>query len=169
MSLPQSFKSTQFLFYRPAHFLLLLVLLSSCAASRKARIRDEQVNSVLKTARSYTGTPYLWGGNTKKGVDCSGLTCNAYQSVNLTLPRTADAQALVGEKIKMKKLRPGDLVFFALGKKRREITHVGIVTEAKKDRVRFIHATTQKGVMESDLSEEYYHKHFRLARRIIDK
>jgi len=162
------FKSTHFRFHRFSLFLLLLVFLSSCAASRKARIREEQVNTVLTTARSFKGTPYVWGGNTKKGVDCSGLICNAYKSINLTLPRTADAQALVGEKIKQKNLKPGDLIFFALGKKRREITHVGLVTESRKNNVQFIHATTQRGVMESNLAEEYYNKHYRGARRIID-
>jgi len=55
-----------------------------------------------------------------------------YKSINILLPRTADAQALQGEKIKkMEDLEPGDLVFFATGKKKRQITHVGIVTEVK--------------------------------------
>jgi len=64
---------------------------------------------------------------------------------------------------------PGDLVFFATGKKKREITHVGLVTEVKgKENVKFIHASTSVGVVETNLYTDYYLKRFRLARRIID-
>jgi len=102
-------------------------------------------------------------------MDCSGLTGNAFQAINISLPRTADAQALIGEKIKMKSLRPGDLLFFATGKKRRVITHVGIVTEVKSnDNVKFIHASTSLGVVETNLYSDYYIKRFRIARRIVD-
>jgi cell wall-associated NlpC family hydrolase len=132
-------------------------------------VRDQQVMEVIKTARTYTGTPYKWGGTTRSGMDCSGLTGNAFQAINISLPRTADAQALIGEKIKMNSLRPGDLLFFATGKKRRVITHVGIVTEVKsKDNVKFIHASTSLGVVETNLYSDYYIKRFRIARRIVD-
>lgn len=155
-------------FYRLILFIFILILISGCA-SRKARIRDRQVGEVIKAARTFTGTPYKWGGTTRSGMDCSGLTGNAFLAINLTLPRSADAQAVVGEKVKMKDVRPGDLVFFATGKKRRDITHVGIVTEVKgKDNVKFIHASTTLGVVETNLFSEYYEKRFRIARRIID-
>jgi cell wall-associated NlpC family hydrolase len=102
-------------------------------------------------------------------MDCSGLTGNAFQAINISLPRTADAQALMGEKVKMGKLHPGDLLFFATGKKRRVITHVGIVTEVKsKDNVKFIHASTSLGVVETNLYSDYYMKRFRIARRIVE-
>lgn len=155
-------------FYRLVLFIFILILISGCA-SRKARIRDRQVGEVITAARTFTGTPYKWGGTTRSGMDCSGLTGNAFLAINLTLPRSADAQAVVGEKVKMKDVRPGDLVFFATGKKRRDITHVGIVTEVKgKDNVKFIHASTTLGVVETNLYSEYYEKRFRIARRIID-
>ncbi len=161
-------KVTQFPFYRLGLFIFILILFGNCA-SRKARIREEKVKEVIKAARTFTGTPYKWGGTTRSGMDCSGLTGNAYQAIDLTLPRTADAQAEVGEKVKLKDLKPGDLVFFATGKKRREITHVGIVTEVKsKDNIKFIHASTTLGVVETNLFSEYYEKRFRTARRIID-
>lgn len=148
-------------------YFLLLILLSSCGAARKAR--EAQANQVIKEARSFTGTPYKYGGTTRAGMDCSGLTGNAFRSINLTLPRTAEDQALVGEKVKRKKVVPGDLVFFATGKRRRVITHVGIVTEVKgKEHVKFIHASTTLGVVETDLYSDYYRKRYRTARRIID-
>ena len=150
------------------YFLIFLVLLASgCASSRKSKIKD-QISTVIKTARSYTGTPYLWGGTTRAGIDCSGLTGRAFQAISVTLPRTADVQAKQGEKVKKEELQPGDLLFFATGKKRRVVTHVGIVTEVKGgDNVKFIHASTSLGVMETNLYSEYFIKRFRGARRII--
>jgi len=75
----------------------------------------------------------------------------------------------MGEKVKIKELREGDLVFFATGKKRRQITHVGLVTDVKgKEDVKFIHASSSVGVIETNLFTDYYLKRFRFARRIID-
>jgi probable lipoprotein NlpC len=128
------------------------------------------VKEVIQAARAFTGTPYKWGGTTRAGMDCSGLTGNAFRAINLELPRTTDDQAILGEKVKLKNLIPGDLVFFATGKKKRDITHVGIVTDIKaRDNVKFIHASTTLGVVETNLYSDYYIKRFRIARRIIDK
>ncbi len=148
---------------------IFILLFSGCAATRKARVREEQAGKVIQAARTFTGTPYKWGGTTRAGMDCSGLTGNAYRAINLNLPRTTDGQASIGTKVKMKDVKPGDLVFFATGKKKRAITHVGIVTEVKaRDIVKFIHASTSLGVVETNLFSDYYEKRFRTARRIIE-
>jgi len=154
-------------------FLLVLgtlsFMLSDCASSRRAKTRERQISEVIQTARSYTGTPYKWGGTTRSGIDCSALTSHAYETIHVNLARTADAQALQGEKVKLGELRPGDLVFFATGKKKRVITHVGIVTVVKgKGDVKFIHASTSLGVVETNLYSDYFFTRFRGARRMVN-
>jgi hypothetical protein len=96
---------------------------------------------ILKTAYSLIGVPYLWGGTSIKGVDCSGFTKTCYFLNGIILPRDASQQALVGEKINiyendtvslkqcLKNLKAGDLLFFGGGKNRTSnprITHTAI-------------------------------------------
>ena len=146
-------------------FLVLGCLITSCGSAKKARIREEKVQVVINTARSYIGTPYKWGGTTRAGMDCSGLLLNSYSAVNFPIPRTSHQQSKIGQKVKQKDLEPGDLVFFATGKRKRKITHVGLVTSTYKGKVKFIHSSSSLGVVESHLDSKYYRKRFITARR----
>jgi probable lipoprotein NlpC len=146
------------------------LFLCSCAAHkvRQADAREIKVDKVISTARTFIGTPYKYGGTTRAGMDCSGLLINSFQAVNLPLPRSSEAQSKVGEEVTMKELEPGDLVFFATGRRKREVTHVGLVTDVRgKEDVKFIHSSSSLGVVETNLYAEYYQKRFRGARRVI--
>jgi probable lipoprotein NlpC len=148
---------------------LSLVLLISCASSNKLTVREQKAEKVISTARTFIGTPYKYGGTTRSGMDCSGLLINAFKSIKVDLPRSSEDQSKVGEEIKrMKELEPGDLVFFATGKKKRKITHVGLVTERKgPNEIKFIHASSSLGVVETNIFQDYYVERFRGARRVI--
>ena len=80
----------------------------------KNNIQKERI-TVVKKAKKMLGVPYVWGGESKTGADCSGLTRLAYRSINVFLPHFAYAQMQLGKWINGKFLRPGDLLFYHNG------------------------------------------------------
>jgi cell wall-associated NlpC family hydrolase len=116
---------------------------------------------VIEAARSYIGTPYRYGGTTRRGMDCSGLLCTSFQAVNISLPRPSYEQAEYGREVRLRDVQPGDLVFFSDKKIGNKVTHVGMVTVVNgREDVTFIHASTSRGVIEDNLYKEYYQKIF---------
>ncbi|MES2765222.1 MAG: C40 family peptidase [Bacteroidota bacterium] len=111
---------------------------------------DTQVK-IIKTAETYLGTPYVWGGNTKGGIDCSGLVCQVFKTVNLPLPRTSFEQFQKGQPVGGGSLEVGDLVFFSF-ESGRAVTHVGIYAGENK----FIHASSSRGVTYQSLYDQPY-------------
>ncbi len=116
-------------------------------------------------AAEWVGVPYRWSGNNKRGIDCSGLTCQIYKNVyKKKLDRSTDGQRTKNcKKVAKRNLQEGDLVFFASERSKRKVAHVGIYLKNNK----FIHASTSKGVILSDLSEPYYSKHWLVGGRVI--
>ena len=107
--------------------------------------------------RDRIGTPYRGGGETKRGTDCSGMTCQIYKKVYHTkLQRSTDGQKKESSKVARRNLREGDLVFFSSRKSRRKVAHVGIYLKDGK----FVHASTSQGVIVSSLNEPYYRTHW---------
>jgi cell wall-associated NlpC family hydrolase len=112
--------------------------------------------NLVETARDYLGVPYLWGGTTGRGFDCSGLTMAVYRLNGLMLPRNSRDQFEAGEEVAEGKLRPGDLVFFATTSSG-EVTHVGLYTGAG----RFIHAPSRgRRISQDSLEDPYYRERF---------
>ena len=148
-------------------FFTLLIFLSSCISQKKIS-KTNTVNSVIGNARTYIGTPYKWGGNDKKGIDCSGLLVRSFESVGMKLPRTTSQQIDLGKKVSLKKSKEGDLVFFAFGKSKRKVTHVGLVSNRKYNSdIKFIHASSSKGVIETQLIRDYYLNRKRKIKRVF--
>jgi cell wall-associated NlpC family hydrolase len=128
-----------------------------------------KAEKAVATAKSYRGVKYKYGGTDRKGIDCSSLTGHAYQSVGVTLPRVSREQAKVGKRIYMGDLQKGDLIFFGASPGSKTVTHVGIVSYHVGDVIKFVHASTSSGVVESVLSPTYWRPRYILARRPLAK
>ncbi|QMI05024.1 NlpC/P60 family protein [Citrobacter sp. RHB25-C09] len=148
--------------------LLTALLLAGCSSHRapapNARLSDSimviaGLNDQLQT---WHGTPYRYGGMSRRGVDCSGFVLMTMRDqFSLQLPRETRQQAKIGTKIDKEELLPGDLVFFKTGSGESGL-HVGIYDTNGQ----FIHASTSRGVMRSSLENVYWRKNFWQARRI---
>ncbi len=111
-------------------------------------------------ANEWKKTPYVLGGTTKKGADCSGFTQSALAQLNIRIPRTTKTQLGSGRKVSKSKLKTGDLVFFKTGRGPNGM-HVGIYMSKGK----FIHLSTKGGVREVDLNSSYWKNRYIGARR----
>jgi len=124
----------------------------------------DAIQSLLRYALNQDGVSYQWGGTSpENGFDCSGFVRNVFDHAEgVLLPHSARALSLIGNRIKMAELQPGDLVFFRLI--RHTVSHVGIYLGNNQ----FIHASSFRsgGVKISNLTDGYWAKHFTLARRL---
>lgn len=122
---------------------------------------NEAQASLMQAYREWKGTPYVLGGTSARGVDCSSFVRLVFDDYfGIDLPPNTRTQLNAGSAIRRPGLRTGDLVFFRTGRK---TLHVGIITGGKD----FLHASTTKGVMISNLSEYYWSSRYLAARRVL--
>ncbi|MCX2718076.1 C40 family peptidase [Lentiprolixibacter aurantiacus] len=126
-----------------------------------------KAEQVINTALSYSGVKYKYGGTTTKGMDCSGLLFISFSKHEVDLPRTSHLMADLGRKIRIDEVEKGDLLFFKTNSRGKRINHVGLVVSVNEQEIKFIHATTSRGVIVSSLREGFWNYAFVKATRIL--
>jgi murein DD-endopeptidase len=126
------------------------LLLSGCRTAPMPHA-PPQGDSLARTALEQLGSPYRFGGSTRRGFDCSGLVLYVHEREGLTVPRTAADQQRAAQPVSLDTLAPGDLIFFRIDA--RKVDHVGIYVGDD----RFVHAPrSARPVSLERLSEPYY-------------
>ncbi len=163
----------------------MIILVISCSSKqvskRRYRVRksnqEQQISKkpkptladkIIWSAFKYRGTKYRYGGTTKKGIDCSGLTMVSFAERGIKLPRSSYAQSRFGKPVTLKNAKRGDLIFFKTNpRKPNRVSHVGLITHIKNGVVQFLHASTRRGVVLNKMNEKYYKKRFAGVRRVL--
>ncbi|AUC44852.1 Lipoprotein spr precursor [Dickeya solani RNS 08.23.3.1.A] len=125
-------------------------------------VRNVEVKSkLLEQYASWKGVRYRLGGDSRKGIDCSGFVQRTFhEQFGMDLPRSSYEQQDIGVQIQRNKLRPGDLVVFHAGSTGR---HMGIYIGNQQ----FVHASTSIGVTISSMDDNYWKPRYREARRVL--
>ncbi len=117
--------------------------------------------SLIQAVRFYLGTPYRWGGSSRRGIDCSGFTMQVFRGLGIRLPHSSAAQAHYGTPVPRSRLKAGDLVFFAVGEKK--INHVGVMVNEKY----LAHCSSRRGRCAVEPLSHTYPNSFACARRLL--
>lgn len=135
------------------------------------KTKKDKLNNILdkltNASYGFLNVPYLWGGTTHKGIDCSAFVMNSYEKIGVTLPRVSKDQAKVGKTVaSISQARKGDLIFFYTDPKRpNTVSHVGMYLGSNK----MIHASSSSGkVVVVDLNKDYFQVKMAGIKRIID-
>jgi len=135
------------------------------AVAKRQQLGDAYLREELvKTAKSFLGVPYLWGGTSAEtGFDCSGLTMTIYQLNGLNLPRSSRDQFEAGTPIDQDQLQRGDLLFFAMSGPGK-VSHVAVYLGGGE----FIHAPGRgRTICTDSLSKSFFKTHFIGARTYL--
>ncbi|PCJ98800.1 MAG: hydrolase [Flavobacteriaceae bacterium] len=180
--------------FRKLSYIFLILLMTNCVVKKKTTYGKERkvtveasaekeipketdsnrpkritlkADGIINTALTFSGVKYKYGGTTRKGMDCSGLLYVAFKEHHVAIPRVSYVMANEGKRIKIKNVTKGDLLFFKTTKKGKRINHVGLVVAVKGNDIKFIHATSSRGVIVSSLREGYWNYAFVKATRVL--
>lgn len=148
--------------YKRTIYLMVLVIVSAAVPAAAFNLETD----ILEKAQTYLGTPYVYGGESPRGFDCSGFVYFLYKDYLSSWPRATRGQSSMGEPVPRSGLKPGDLTFWATGSDPNRVTHVSIYLG--NDSV--IHALSEgprRGIAVSDMNSRYWKNKYLFSRRVL--
>lgn len=152
-------------------FVIILVFVLSSTltfAQNTSKVEDKSwLQLVVDYGKTYIGSPYSYGGcSSVKGFDCSGFVSYVFKMGGQNLPRSSRDIAAIGNTVSLENAKRGDLLFFKTSSSG-SISHVGIVSEIKDNKVIMLHSSTTYGVQEIDIvSSDYWRSRLVLVKAL---
>ena len=142
---------------------------ASAVSNGKTYTISSSIDDLIAYAKDFLGVPYVYGGTSSKGFDCSGYTMFIFKHFGISLPHSATSQLNYGISVTREELQPGDLVFFRdTNYSTKAASHVGIYIGNSN----FIHASSSRSgkyVCIDSLNEAYHSRVFTVGRRVIEQ
>ena len=150
-------------------FIVLLFVCSNSFAQKNSSVKSaSNADQVIDFAKKFLGVPYVYGGASPMGFDCSGFIQYVFKEFGYSLARTAGDQSLFGFDVTLSEVQPGDLLYFkGRNVNSSSIGHVAMVTAVKDGRIEFIHAAGKSVRMDFLNNSSYYVPRFIKARRTL--
>ncbi len=154
--------------FRITLLVITLLLFSGCStrssggstSSQHSNVNSSDLDKLYPYHNKWHQTPYKYGGFGSQGIDCSAFVQRVYKdNFNMNIPRTTKQLANYGKKVSRSTIRTSDLVFFKTGYNTR---HVGVYLQSGD----FMHASSSKGVIISNINDPYWKKRYWMTRRV---
>jgi cell wall-associated NlpC family hydrolase len=145
-----------------------VVIDSAAAQAREIEaIIEQKSDAIIKYARQFMGVPYVWGGMSPSGFDCSGFINYVFRGFGFSLTRTSYGMAELGTSVTLKNLQPGDLMFFkARNLNSRVVGHVALVVDTTDGIIQFIHAARTGIRVDTFNNHSYYVPRYIKSKRL---
>ena len=128
---------------------------------------DQKSDAIIKYAKQFMGVPYVWGGMSPSGFDCSGFINYVFLGFGFSLTRTSYGMAELGTTVSLKDLQPGDLMFFkARNLNSRQVGHVALVVDTTDGIIQFIHAARTGIRIDTFNNHSYYVPRYIKSKRL---
>ena len=128
---------------------------------------DQKSDAIIKYAKQFMGVPYVWGGMSPSGFDCSGFINYVFRGFGFSLTRTSYGMAELGTTVSLKDLEPGDLMFFkARNLNSRQVGHVALVVDTTDGIIQFIHAARTGIRIDTFNNHSYYVPRYIKSKRL---
>ena len=128
---------------------------------------DQKSDAIIKYAKQFMGVPYVWGGMSPSGFDCSGFINYVFRGFGFSLTRTSYGMAELGTTVSLKDLQPGDLMFFkARNLNSKQVGHVALVVDTTDGIIQFIHAARTGIRIDTFNNHSYYVPRYIKSKRL---